>query len=244
MFEEAEHTLSTHRRRRGVAKASITHLSNCLKELEADLSQPAITDHAQKLEQKLDALDAEFRSHHHNIVDLTDSEESLEREQTVLGDHDDLVTKLSVRITQLIDACTSSDTALRKLATRRLAHVRKALTDATSSIKALMGDADDAYRLRQYEEQVLDLKKELSKTRSSLLTLELQGVVTPIDEIVRAKPGVKKRSQRLSRFSFTVTQPQRFHGRVTGSHSPDTHNIISMRKEVGVEISFSCQKQE
>ena len=51
-----------------------------------------------------------------------------------------------------------------------------------------------------------------------------QGVVTPIDAIVRATTGVTKRSQRLSRFSFTVTQPQRFHGRVTGSHSPDTHN--------------------
>ena len=74
MAEETERALSTHRRRRGVAKASITRLSTRLKDLEADVSQPATIDHTQRMQQKLDTLDVDFRAHHHNVVDLTDSE--------------------------------------------------------------------------------------------------------------------------------------------------------------------------
>jgi hypothetical protein len=167
MSEETERALSTHRRRRGVAKASITRLTTRLKDLEADVSQPATIDHAQRMQQKLDA--GEFQCHHHNVVDLTDSEDSVTREQDVLDEHDDLVAELSVRIKQLIDACTSSDANPRKVATHRLVHVRKALSDVSSAIGTLGGDPDDTYRLRQYEEQLIDLKKELSETRSGLL---------------------------------------------------------------------------
>ena len=122
------------------------------------------------MQQELDALDAEFRDHHHNVIDLTDSEDSLPREQDVLDEHDDLVADLSVRVKQLIDACMSSNTTV---ATRRLAHVKKTLSNVSSAIGTLSGDPDDTFLLRQYEEQLIDLKKELSKTRSGLLTLEL-----------------------------------------------------------------------
>ena len=74
MAKETKRTLSTHRRRRDVAKASITRLSTRLKDLEADVSQPATIDHTQRMQQKLDTLDVDFRAHHHNVVDLTDSE--------------------------------------------------------------------------------------------------------------------------------------------------------------------------
>ena len=95
MSEETERALSTHKRRRGVAKASITRLTTCLKDLEADVSQPGIIDHAQRMQQKLDALDAKFRSRHHDIVDLVDSEESLTREQLALDEHDEFVAELA-----------------------------------------------------------------------------------------------------------------------------------------------------
>ena len=98
MTEKTERTLSTHRRRRGVAKVSITRLSTRLKDLEADTRQPAAIDHAQRMQQKLDTLDAEFRSHHHNVVDLTDNEDSLTKEQDILDEHDDIVAELSVTI--------------------------------------------------------------------------------------------------------------------------------------------------
>ena len=170
MAEETERALS---RRRGVAKASITRLSTRLKDLEADVSQPATIDHAQRMQQKLDTLDADFRAHHHNIVDLTDSEDSLAREQDVLDEHDDLVAELAVRIKQLITACSSSDTTPHKIAARRLAHVRKTLSDVSTAVGALGEGSDDVHRLHQYQEQLIDLKGDLSETRSVLLTLEL-----------------------------------------------------------------------
>ena len=174
MSEEAERSLSTHRRRRGIAKASLTRLTTRLKDLKADTSQPATVDHAQRMQQKLDALDAEFRSHHHNVVDLTDNEDFLTREQDTLDEHDDLVAELSVRIKQIITTCTPSDATPRKVAIRRLAaHVRTTLSDVSSGIGALSSDRDDTCRLHQYEEQLVDLKKELAETRSGLLTLEL-----------------------------------------------------------------------
>ena len=173
MAEETERALSTHRRRRGVAKASITRLSTRLKDLEADVSQPATIDHAQRMQQKLDTLDADFRAHHHNIVDLTDSEDSLAREQDVLDEHDDLVAELAGRIKQLITACSSSDTTPHKIAARRLAHVRKTLSDVSTAVGALGEGSDDVHRLHQYQEQLIDLKGDLSETRSVLLTLEL-----------------------------------------------------------------------
>ena len=166
MSEETERALSAHRRRRGIAKASITRLMTRLKDLEASVSQPATIDHAQRMQQKLDTLDAEFRDHHHNIIDLTDSEDSLLREQDVLDEHDDLFADLSVRVKQLIDACTL-------LSVRLLPADLPTLSNVSSAIGTPSGDHDDTFRLRQYEEQLIDLKKELSKTRSGLLALEL-----------------------------------------------------------------------
>ena len=78
-----------------------------------------------------------------------------------------IVAKLLVHIKQIIKACTSSGVTHRKDATRRLMHV---MSDVSSAISVLTGEPENTYQLRQYEEQ---LKKELSETRSSLLTLEL-----------------------------------------------------------------------
>ena len=50
---------------------------------------------------KLDALDTEF--HHHNVVDFTDGEDSLAKEQEIVDENDNIVAKLSVRIKQSIN---------------------------------------------------------------------------------------------------------------------------------------------
>ena len=49
------------------------------------------------MQQRLKALDTEFQSHHHSIVDLIDDEGSLSKEQG-LDEHDDLIADLTVRI--------------------------------------------------------------------------------------------------------------------------------------------------
>ena len=153
------------RRRQGIHHSLATRL----KDLEADISQPAASDYAQRMQQKLGTLDMEFRGHHQDIVDLTVSEDSLASEQDVLDEQDDLVAELSVK--QLIIACSTSDATPRKIATRRL--VLKTLSDLSTAIGALGEDADDMHRLSQHKEQLIDLTKDLSETRSSLLTLDL-----------------------------------------------------------------------
>ena len=207
MSEETQRALSTLKRRRGVTKASVTRLSTRLKDLETDISRPGTIDHARRMQQKLDALDGEFRSHHQSIVDLVDNEEALTGEQSTLDEHDDLIADLSVRVNQLIAACTCSDSAPRKLATRRLAHVGKSLSNISTSIRKLSGDASEAHVLRQYDEQLIDLKKELSETRNSLLTLELDDTDDLNSELAHLEKGVFDSSveikQKLSSFSPT-----------------------------------------
>ena len=207
MSEETQRALSTLKRRRGVSKASVTRLSTRLKDLETDISRPGTIDHARRMQQKLDTLDGEFQSHHQGIVDLIDNEEALTGEQSTLDEHDDLIADLSVHVNQLIAACTCSDSAPRKLATRRLAHVGKSLLNISTSIRKLGGDASEAHVLRQYDEQLIDLKKELSETRNSLLTLELDDMDDLNSELAHLEKDVFDSSveikQKLSSFSPT-----------------------------------------
>ena len=112
--------VSTLRKRRGVVRTSITRLTIRLKDLESDTDKPATLDLAQRMTRKLGALDSEFRTHHHALVDLVDDEEALLTEQKTLDDHDDLVAELTAHIQRLVNACTpSSDPPLRKIASRR-----------------------------------------------------------------------------------------------------------------------------
>jgi hypothetical protein len=78
---------------------------------------------------KLDALDSEFRTLHHALIYLIDDEEALSTEQNILDDHDNFVADLSPRIKRFINACTPvSDSPTCKIASRRLSHLKKALS--------------------------------------------------------------------------------------------------------------------
>ena len=167
--------VSTLRKRRGVVRTSITRLTNRLKDLEADTDKPATLDLAQGMARKLDALDSEFRSHYHALVDLIDDEEALLAEQKTLDDHDDFVAALSARIQQLVNACTpSSDPPLRKIASRRHSHLKKALSSVRAAIASSEEESMDVCLLRQYEEELGDCKKELADVWNSLLSLDLE----------------------------------------------------------------------
>ena len=100
MPETNARALSTQRKRRGVVKASITRLSSRLKEFESKVEEPTTQDHAQRLATKLETLDAEFKTHHFSLIDLIDDDddETLEKGQETLDQHDDDVTTLAVRI--------------------------------------------------------------------------------------------------------------------------------------------------
>lgn len=101
-------TLSTHKKRRGVARASLTRLGTRLGELEGRTDAPTALDNARRMLQRLESLDAEFKTHHLALVDLIEDEETLSGEQVILDTHDDEIAHLAERIQQVISASSRS----------------------------------------------------------------------------------------------------------------------------------------
>ena len=127
--------ISTLRKRRGVICASITRLTNRLKDLEKETDRSTTLELARGMTRKLDALDSDFRTHHHALIDLIDDEETLLREQSTLDEHDDFVAELAARIERLISLCAAaSDSSPRKIASLRLSHSRKTLSSISETI--------------------------------------------------------------------------------------------------------------
>ena len=101
MPETDARALANHKKRRGVVRASLTRLGTKLGELEGSTDQPDTLDHAKRLITKLECLDAEYKTHHYSIVDLTDDEGDLATEQAALDDHDENIALLGIRIQRL-----------------------------------------------------------------------------------------------------------------------------------------------
>ena len=95
------------RKRRCVAKASLTRLDTRLKALEGATDQPTTRDSARQLSSKLKEYDAEFKAAHLSLIDLIDNEGALEGEQAALDAHEDLVASLALRIEALITSVDS-----------------------------------------------------------------------------------------------------------------------------------------
>ena len=171
---ESERQLANAKKRRGVARASLTRLSTRLKDLEGDGEGTKALELAKRMSQKLADLDSEFRTHHHAVVDLIDDEDTLAKEQETLDAHDDVVAELSVRIKQVIATSSpSSNESSRRITTRKLGHLQKSLASITSAISDLSADPSDTCLLKQYEEKTNDLNKDLAKVRDDLHRTEL-----------------------------------------------------------------------
>ena len=96
--------LSKLRKRRGVAKGSITHLETRLKVLEGAADQPNTRDSAKQMLAKLEEHNAGFMDAHLSLIDLIDDddEEGLEIEQLFLDEYEDFVASLTIHIQTLI----------------------------------------------------------------------------------------------------------------------------------------------
>ena len=107
MPTEGDIALSAASKRRGVVQASITRLDCHVADLESKEELTAADRlAAQHLLQKLNSLEAEFRSYHLAVVDLIE-EDALEGEQAILDEHDDRVSRL-VRVQQLVSTVTQA----------------------------------------------------------------------------------------------------------------------------------------
>ena len=121
--------LSTSRKRRGVARASVTRMDTRVAKLERkEQSSPGDLDTARRLLLKLEELDSDFKSYHLTVVDLTE-EESLDTEQqAVLDDHDDKITNLSTCLQQVISNLSltpNSELDSSRVVTKRLGRLEK-----------------------------------------------------------------------------------------------------------------------
>ena len=147
-------TIANVKKRRGVARASLTRLANRVKELERNPRDPKTSDLAERTAKKLSELDTDFHAQHHALVDLIEGDEALEREQETLDAHDDLVTELSVQIKQIISSSSPSVTdSARKTLSRKLIHIQKRIDSIISFISDASAADTDICLLRQYEEK-------------------------------------------------------------------------------------------
>ena len=168
--------ISKLKKRRGTVKGSITRLRTRIEELELVADQPDTIDHAQRsLAAKLETLDAEYKVHHLSIIDLVDDESLLQHEQETLDEHDDVVSDLSVRIRRLISACSAPAVVpdIRRTPARRLNHLEKNLSSIYSNVNGLSDKREDVFRLKQYEEQLQDYKRELADVHTHLLSIDI-----------------------------------------------------------------------
>ena len=218
MPETEARTLANHKKRRGVVRASLTRLGTKVGELEGSTDQPDTLDHAKRLITKLECLDAEYKTHHYSIVDLTDDEGGLAAEQTALDAHDENIAQLGIRIQRLITACSKSlDSNPHKIASKQLTCLKTRLSKVEESISSTSSDTDNTCLLKQHEEQLSEFKKELSDVRTSLLSLDLKDD----DEVLQLQAAVEK-----AIFDCSLNIKKLLHARVpTSSPSSDTKGV-------------------
>ena len=190
-----------HKKRRRVTKASLTKLNTRIHELEADITNPNALRAAQGLASKLKALDTKLKSHQLAIINLTDGDEALTAEQQELDDHDDRVSKLTIRIQRLVSTLSPTATdGLCRTFTRHLERLRGKLAGIQEAVNAIPEDRiddDSACVLEQYAEQIADVKVEMKDVGNCIFNTELTGD----DPIMRTQNAI---DQTIFRCSVTI----------------------------------------
>ena len=172
MADDDKRALANFRKRRGVVKASITHIETRLSALESIPDEDTV-ENARQLLSKLKTCDTDFKDLHMSVVDLVDEEEP---EQATLDHHDDLVASMTLRIQKLVAKLKPPPdrrVESHKLLTRKLKRVQDCLSAVNDAVGALTGDTKDIHRLRLHEEQLGDSKKDLSAIKTELMSLDL-----------------------------------------------------------------------
>ena len=95
---------------------------------------------------------------------------TLGKEQDILDKHDDEVSALTIRLQKLITTCSSiSAPDARKMPARKLTRLEKKLAAMNKWIDSLTGGEDESCLIQQFEEEVVDLRRELGNARDDLL---------------------------------------------------------------------------
>lgn len=199
--------LSKLRRRRGVAKGSITRIENRLANLEGESDHPNVRDSARQMLAILKEHDADFKKNHLTLVELTEDDDALIAEQATLDEHDDLVAALTVRIMTLADSTTTSTKAVsaREFLVRRCERLESRLTETATALTSLT--CEDVCKLQQYQEQSLDFKREMAEISNTLLSLTLEESDDLPSRVTDLEKRLFDRSLSLKELSRSGTTP-------------------------------------
>ena len=172
--------LTTLKRRRGVAKASLTRLATRLTQLEGAVEESTTISHAELLRKKLETLDAEFKTHHLAVIDAIEDDETAATEQDELDRHDDNVASLQVRLetllaTPALAAVSTPSPDGRVISERRLDQLDARLSLVNTAISTLTSAPKDLHLVDLYQEQLGDFKKDLSEIRNDVLMVIKDG---------------------------------------------------------------------
>uniref|UniRef100_A0A1X7VKF3 DUF5641 domain-containing protein n=1 Tax=Amphimedon queenslandica TaxID=400682 RepID=A0A1X7VKF3_AMPQE len=182
------------RKKRGVIRSSITRLGTKLKELEDSSHLPTTTGQAEQIAAKLHKLDAEFKDLHLQIVDVTEAEDDLEREQDILDKHDDRISDFQLRVSEV---CTASSTRTpvdapeKVIISRRLSRLEKNLTAAHTIISSLPDSHDDTSLFEQYREQMSEYKTELAQLYEEMLINSFPENDAPLAPLISNDDGIE-----------------------------------------------------
>ncbi|XP_064396444.1 uncharacterized protein LOC135343372 [Halichondria panicea] len=174
--------LAFHKKRRTVVRSSLTKLSTKLTELEANPHDPTLLESAKNLAEKLKTLEQQFKNHQLSIIDRIEDDNLME-EQEALDENDDVVSGYSIRIQRLITAATPSTTPdTIRVVTKQLALLQAKVESVSETIHTLDDEEDDlVYTLEEYRDQMIEIKVELTKLNTSLLTSD----AAPEDAVMR-----------------------------------------------------------
>ena len=164
------------RRKRGVVRRSITYLNKRLTEVEEIPNADEAHQHALHLMSCLSGLDAEFKTIQYNILsDIDEGEKSVvAEEQEALDKHDEVIDELSVRIKLLLNRTGEASSDMKVLA-RSLATLKASLHVVHESLKPRSPTEpfEDLAMAQQFQDELADIKTELTKARDLIYRLEL-----------------------------------------------------------------------
>ena len=163
--------LSNLRKRREIVKGSLTKLYTTLMVLE---TTPDV-DHAKRLVIKLEEIDKDFKAIQFDIIDLLEEgSDNIQKEQETIDNHEDEITAASLCLQKLVKpSLSSTDASGEKQLSRKLARVERCLRDTDKALASVKADHDDVPLLEQYQEQISDVKRELSIIYNQLIVLDL-----------------------------------------------------------------------
>lgn len=175
MMEDEAHTVSNLRKRKGVAKSSVTRLITCTAKLESEAAAPDAGKIAKQLLAKLQSATEEYQCIHLSLIDAIDDEEELKAEQAVL---DELLhtTEELARIQTVIDSANkpSPDDEYKALF-QRLVCLQRSLAPVDEALTALEADVrPDKPRMKLHDEQLREYKMELTDIDVKLFSLEIR----------------------------------------------------------------------